>query len=80
MLRINPITNVNSTLNQPVFRAGVQTNYGVKAQDKKDFVESSLFSTFAGAIRNLISPEVKARADKIQRGLENTEKKIDAIA
>ncbi len=80
MLRINPITNVNSTLNQPMFRAGVQTNYDVKAPQSKDLVENNLFSVFAGAIKNLIRPEVKARAEKIQNGLEGTKQKIDAIA
>jgi len=81
MLKISPVTNVNSTLSQPMFRARVQTNYGVQTTQSKNPAENNLFSAFAGAIENLIHPKkVKARAEKIQSGLESTEQKIDAIA
>lgn len=80
MLRVSPITNVNSTLNQPIFRGGVQTNYGVTPPKDKNIVENNLFSVFAGALENLINPKVKSRAEKIQKGLEDTKQRIDAIA
>ena len=80
MLRVDPIKNVNSTLNQPIFRAGVQTNYGIQPPVNKNIVEDGLFTVFLGVIENLISPKVKDRAESIENGLEETQQKFDAIA
>lgn len=79
MLRINQIKNVNNTLkNQPVFKAGVQTNYNVPAPEK-NIVEDGLFTVFTSKINEMFSPQVKSRAKSIEAGLNN-DKKFDAIA
>ncbi len=82
MLRISPVKNVNNTLNnQPTFRAGVQTNYGLATPPRNNIVENGLLTTFIGAVKKLVksSPEVNQRAESIQRGLDK-QKRIDAIA
>ena len=78
MLSINPIRNVNSTLNYtPSFKAGVQTNYGFEAEpSNQNMVEGGLFTGFAGiiekALGSIFTPKVKQRAESIQKGLEDT--------
>ncbi len=79
MLSINPIRNVNSTLNYtPSFKAGVQTNYGIEAEpSNQNIVEGGLFTGFAGivekALETIFTPKVKQRAESIQKGLEETQ-------
>ena len=80
MVRINQMKNIDYQLKQPNFKQGVQTNYGIEPP-KKSFTEDGLFTTFIGAVKNLVksNPEVKQRAEKIQKGLEQ-QRRIDLIA
>lgn len=79
MLRVNPIKNVNYTLNNISFRAGVQTNYGVEAPaPEKNMVEGNLLTGFFGTIAPLFASTVNSRANSIERGLEKT--KLDVVA
>jgi len=81
MLRINSISNVNNTLKNNIsFGAGVQTNYGVKSTND-NLVEKGIFTGFVGVLKD--SPlfnfsQVSSRADKIEKGLNET--KLDVIA
>jgi len=79
MLRVNPIKNVNYTLNNISFKAGVQTNYGVEVPaPEKNMVEGGLLTGFFGTIAPLFSKTVNTRAESIERGLEKT--KLDIVA
>ncbi len=81
MLRINSISNVNNTLKSNIsFKAGVQTNYGVKVTND-NLVENGIFTGFVGVLKD--SPlfnfsQVSSRADKIEKGLNET--RLDVIA
>ena len=81
MLRINSISNVNNTLKSNIsFKAGVQTNYGVKSTND-NLVEKGIFTGFVGVLKD--SPlfnfsQVSSRADKIEKGLNET--KLDVVA
>ncbi len=86
MLSINPIRNVNSTLNYtPSFKAGVQTNYGIETEPSNlNIVEGGLFTGFAGivkkALETIFTPKVTQRAESIQKGLEETKsRQLDKI-
>ena len=78
MLRINPIKNVNNTLNyRPSFKSGVQTNYGLEFDEKDDrnLVENGFIAGFSGIIRKsvqILSPKIKDRAKSIRDGVEAT--------
>ena len=71
MLRINPIKNVNYTLNRNIsFGQGVQTNYGMDVPSPSDnMVEGGLFTGFVGTLATLFS-NTKNRAQSIENGLE----------
>ncbi len=72
MLRINPIKNVNNTLNHISFKAGVQTNYGLNAPaSSKNMVEGGLLTGFVGTIVPLFT-QVQSRAKSIEKGLDET--------
>ncbi|MCX4275444.1 MAG: hypothetical protein OSJ27_06650 [Candidatus Gastranaerophilales bacterium] len=81
MLRINSISNVNNTLKNNIsFRAGVQTNYGIKSTND-NVVEKGIFTGFVGILKD--SPlfnlgQVSSRADKIEKGLNET--KLNVVA
>ena len=75
MFKINPINNVNSTLNRQVsFGAGVQTNYGVKVPNQPNIVENNLFTVFGGILDKLVN----SRAKSIEARLNET--KLNYIA
>lgn len=71
MLKINPIKNVNNTLNHISFKAGVQTNYGLKAPVNKNMVEGGLLTGFVGTIAPLFT-KTQSRAKSIEKGLDET--------
>lgn len=78
MLRINPIKNVNNTLNNISFKAGVQTNYGLEAPSpNSNMVEGGLLTGFVGTITPLFT-QIQSRAKNIEKGLEDT--KLNLIA
>ena len=83
MLKINPIKNVNNTLNTISFQSGKQTNYGVHvAPHGKSVVENSFLTGFSGVVEktiNKISEKVRSRAKSIEKGLEET-KKLNKVA
>lgn len=77
MLRINQINNVYNTPNIN-FKAGVQTNHGVEVPSpKSNMVEGGLLTGFVGTVIPLFS-KVHERADKIEKGLEET--KLNVMA
>ena len=72
MLRIDPIKNVNYTLNNISFKAGVQTNFGVEAPSpENNMVEGGLLTGFVGTIVSSFS-KINSRAQSIEKGLEET--------
>ena len=73
MLRINPINNVNYTLNNKIsFTSGVQTNYGLEAPSpKSNMVEGNLLTGFFGTIIPFFN-KVDSRAESIQKEMEKT--------
>jgi len=79
MLRVNYISNVNNTLKSNLsFKAGVQTNYGVKSSGD-NIVENGVFTGFVGILKD--SPffsKVSSRAQSIEKGLKET--KLDVVA
>lgn len=86
MLRVNSISNVNNTLKSNIsFKAGVQTNYGVKVTND-NLVENGIFTGFVGVLKD--SPffrqeQVSSRAESIKKGLNETNlnnKKLDLVA
>ena len=79
MLKIDPIKNVNHTLNKTLaFGAGVQTNRGVEvAPPEFNVVEGGLLTGFVGTIAPAFQ-KTKERADSIQKGLEV--KRLDFVA
>lgn len=86
MLRINSISNVNNTLKSNIsFKAGVQTNYGVKVTND-NLVENGIFTGFVGVLKDspLFKQEVSSRAESIKQGLDganlNNGQKLDMIA
>lgn len=77
-MKINTINNVNNTLNQISFKAGVQTNYGMNVPSAKDnIVEGNLFTGFVGTIAPLFN-KIQDRAESIEKGLNQA--KIDYLA
>lgn len=81
MLRVNSISNVNNTLNNISFKAGVQTNYGLQS-NTPTMAENTFIAGFVGALKEggLLGREVQARAQKIEKGLNNKPGKLDLIA
>ena len=83
MLRINPIKNVNNTLNKTLtFKAGEQTNYGVFYSPKPGFMERSLLTGFAGMIQETfakLNPKAASRAESIKSGITET-RKLNKVA
>ena len=83
MLRINPIKNVQYTLNNTLtFKAGEQTNYGVFYSPKPGFMERSLLTGFAGMIQETfakLNPKAATRAQSIEAGMTET-KKLNKVA
>ncbi|MBE7707011.1 MAG: hypothetical protein E7Z91_07215 [Cyanobacteria bacterium SIG30] len=84
MLRISPIKNVNSTLNNRLtFKAGGQTNFGLEIESaNKNIVEGGLLTGFAGIIQKsieILNPKVVSRAKSIEAGINET-KKFNKVA
>lgn len=84
MLRVNYISNVNSTLKSGLsFGTGVRTNYGVKPAND-NLVDQSILTGFVGVLKD--SPffsKISSRAESIEKGLNTNEvsgKKLDKIA
>lgn len=78
MLKINAINNVNNTLKNISFTAGVQTNYGITAPlPSSNMVEGNLLTGFVGTITPLFE-KTQQRANSIEKGLNNT--KLDLMA
>ena len=72
MLRINPIKNVNYTLNNISFKAGVQTNFGIEAPSpQSNMVEGGLVTGFVGTIVSSFD-KISSRAESIEKGIEET--------
>ena len=67
MLRVNQIKNVSYTLKQPTFKSGVQ--YNAPYVRKVNIVEDGFFTVFTSKIKDMFSPEAKARAQSIESGL-----------
>ncbi len=82
-MKINPVKNVIYTLNsQPTFKAGEQTNYGVKYIPKQGFMEEGILTGFAGMIKETfekINPKAASRAKSIEAGITET-KKLNKVA
>ena len=81
MLRVNTISNVNNTLKNISFKAGVQTNYGVQ-EKTGNLVDQGILTGFVGVIKD--SPlfnfsQINSRAESIRNGVNET-KKLDMIA
>ncbi len=79
MLKINPIKNVQYTLNNKIpFTSGVQTNRGVEVPPPEtNLVEGNLVTGFVGTIAPLFHKTKAQRAESIKEGLEN---KLNLIA
>ncbi len=50
MLRVNSISNVNNTLKNISFKAGVQTNYGVQ-EKTGNLVDQGILTGFVGVLK-----------------------------
>jgi len=84
MLTVTSIKNVNNTINHISFKSGVQSNYGTNAINYTTDVknEGSFLTDFLGTIKQspLFFETFMQRQASIEKGLEKTENKINAIA
>ncbi len=81
MLRVNTKSNVNNTLTNISFKAGVQTTYGVQ-EKTGNLVDQVILTGLVGVIKD--SPlfnfrQINSRAESIKNGVNET-KKLDMIA
>ena len=81
MLRVNTISNVNNTLKNISFKAGVQTNYGVQ-EKQAILLTKGILTGFVGVIKRFTFfnfSQINSRAESIKNGVNET-KKLDMIA
>ena len=84
MLTISPIKNVNNTINNISFKAGVRTNVGADVINNTADInhEGSFLTDFLGSIRQsrVFYEALFKRQESIEKGLEAEQNKINAIA
>ena len=84
MLTVSPIKNVQSTINNISFKAGVRSNYGADVIKHTTDVrhEGSLLTDFLGTIKQspLFYEAFYKRQISIENGLNVEKNKIDAMA
>ena len=82
MLTVSPIKNVQSTINNISFKAGVRSNYGANVINNTTDVrkEGSFLGDFLGTIKQspLFYETFMKRQISIEKGL-NTENKINTL-
>lgn len=84
MLTVSSVKNVQSTINNINFKAGVRTNYGADVINNTTNVrnEGSFLGDFLGTIKQspLFYDVFMKRQISIEKGLEAEQNKINAIA
>ena len=84
MLTVSPIKNVQSTINNISFKAGVRSNYGANVINNTTDVrkEGSFLGDFLGTIKQspIFYQTFFQRQASIEKGLEVEQNKINAIA
>ena len=84
MLTVDKISNVQSTINRNIsFKSGVQQNYGANVINNTSTKhEGSFLTDFLGTIKQspIFFETFFQRQMSIEKGLEQEQNKIDAIA
>ena len=84
MLTVSPIKNVQSTINNISFKAGVRSNYGANVINNTTDVrnEGSFLGDFLGTIKQspIFYQTFFQRQASIEKGLEVEQNKVNAIA
>ena len=81
MLTVTPIKNVQSTINNINFKAGVRSNYGADVINNTSATkEAGFFTDFLGTIKQspMFYETFLKRQISIEKGL-NTENKINTV-
>ena len=82
MLSVDRIINVNNTINRISFKSGSQSNYGANIINANTTGKESFLTDFLGTFKQspIFFDTLKQRQTSIEKGLDDTQKKLDAIA